>query len=37
MGRSRYAIIEPDQPHFLTCTVMEWLPLLAAQLWWTFC
>ncbi|QXI26859.1 REP-associated tyrosine transposase [Pseudomonas vanderleydeniana] len=27
MGRSRYTIIEPDQPHFLTCTVMEWLPL----------
>jgi putative transposase len=27
MGRSRYVITEPDQPHFLTCTVMEWLPL----------
>lgn len=27
MGRSRYLITEPDQPHFLTCTVMEWLPL----------
>lgn len=29
MGRSRYVITEPDQPHFLTCTVMEWLPLFS--------
>jgi REP element-mobilizing transposase RayT len=27
MGRSRYLITEPDKPHFLTCTVMEWLPV----------
>jgi len=27
MGRSRYIITEPDKPHFLTCTVLEWLPL----------
>jgi putative transposase len=27
MGRSRYKILEPDQPHFVTCTVLEWLPL----------
>ena len=27
MGRSRYVITEPDQPHFMTCTVMEWLPV----------
>lgn len=27
MGRSRYVITEPEKPHFLTCTVMEWLPL----------
>jgi len=27
MGRSRYVITEPDKPHFLTCTVQEWLPL----------
>ena len=27
MGRSRYLITEPDKPHFLTCTVLEWLPL----------
>jgi len=25
MGRSRYVITEPDKPHFLTCTVVEWL------------
>lgn len=27
MGRSRYSITEPDKPHFLTCTLMEWLAL----------
>ena len=27
MGKSRYTITEPEQPHFLTCTVMEWIPL----------
>lgn len=27
MGRSRYVITEPEKPHFLTCTVMEWLPV----------
>ncbi|MES9855768.1 MAG: hypothetical protein ABW166_04070 [Sedimenticola sp.] len=27
MGRSRYVISEVDKPHFLTCTVQEWLPL----------
>jgi len=27
MGRSRYVITEPEKPHFLTCTLMEWLPL----------
>ena len=27
MGRSRYLITEADKPHFLTCTVLEWLPL----------
>nr|WP_298109748.1 transposase [uncultured Pseudomonas sp.] len=27
MGRSRYCVTEPDQPHFLTCTAQEWLPL----------
>jgi putative transposase len=27
MGRSRYVITEPGKPHFLTCTVVEWLPV----------
>ena len=27
MGRSRYTIYEPAAPHFLTCTVINWLPL----------
>jgi len=27
MGRSRYTITEPDKPHFMTCMVMEWLPV----------
>lgn len=27
MGRSRYTITEPDKPHFMTCTVLEWLPV----------
>jgi putative transposase len=27
MGRSRYIITEPDKPHFMTCTIMEWLPV----------
>lgn len=27
MGRTRYVITEPDKPHFLTCTVAEWMPV----------
>ena len=27
MGRSRYVITEVDKPHFLTCTVVDWLPI----------
>lgn len=27
MGRSRYTITEAKQPHFLTCTIVEWLPV----------
>jgi REP element-mobilizing transposase RayT len=27
MGRSRYRVVEPDAPHFLTFTVLEWLPV----------
>jgi putative transposase len=29
MGRSRYTITEPDSPHFLTCTIVEWLPIFS--------
>ena len=27
MARTRYRFAEPDRPHFLTCTVVEWLPV----------
>ncbi len=27
MGRSRYRFIHPDQPHFLTVSVLHWLPV----------
>ena len=27
MARTRYGFAEPDWPHFLTCTVVEWLPV----------
>jgi len=27
MGRSRYKVYQPAQPHFLTCTVLHWLPI----------
>jgi REP element-mobilizing transposase RayT len=27
MSRSRYRIFEGAQPHFLTCTVVDWLPI----------
>lgn len=27
MGRSRYKITDPTQPHFLTCTVLHWIPV----------
>ncbi|MNE53013.1 hypothetical protein D3C80_1477130 [compost metagenome] len=27
MGRSRYTITDQNKPHFLTCTVLEWLPV----------
>jgi putative transposase len=29
MGRSRYKIFEDVQPYFLTCTVVNWLPLFS--------
>lgn len=25
MGRSRYKIVDPKLPHFLTCTVLHWI------------
>ncbi len=27
MGRSRYKIIHPEQPHFITLTVLHWIPV----------
>ena len=27
MGRSRYKIIDPTLPHFITCTVLHWIPI----------
>ena len=27
MGRSRYKIYEPSHPHFITCTVLHWIPI----------
>jgi REP element-mobilizing transposase RayT len=27
MPRSRYKILEPAEPHFLTCTIVGWLPV----------
>ena len=31
MSRSRYRFAEPGQSHFLTCTVVEWLPVFTRQ------
>lgn len=30
MGRSRYKIYAESRPHFLTCTVVNWLPLFSS-------
>jgi putative transposase len=27
MGRSRYRFGEPSRPHFMTCTIVGWLPV----------
>ena len=27
MGRSRYKVVDPALPHFVTCTVLHWIPL----------
>jgi len=29
MGRSRYTIREESKPHFLTCSIIHWLPLFS--------
>jgi putative transposase len=31
MGRSRYKIVDPKLPHFLTCTVLYWIPIFTRQ------
>ena len=31
MGRSRYKIYEPTHPHFITCTVLNWIPLFTRK------
>ncbi len=31
MPRSRYTVVEADAPHFLTCTVVGWLPLFSRR------
>ncbi len=27
MGRSRYKIVNSKLPHFVTCTVLHWIPV----------
>ena len=27
MGRSRYKITDATQPHFITCTILHWIPI----------
>ncbi len=31
MARSRYKILECEKPHFLSCTVVNWLPIFGSQ------
>ena len=31
MGRSRYKIYEPTYPHFITCTIIHWLPIFTRK------
>lgn len=31
MGRTRYKIHEPTHPHFVTCTILHWLPIFTRQ------
>ncbi|MBM4275556.1 MAG: transposase [Deltaproteobacteria bacterium] len=29
--RTRYTVKEPDAPHFITCTVVQWIPLFTRK------
>ena len=31
MGRSRYKIYEPTHPHFVTCTILHWIPIFTRR------
>ena len=31
MSRTRYTFGEPDRPHFLTCTIVHWLPVFTRE------
>ena len=31
MGRSRYKIYEPTYPHFMTCTILHWIPIFTRK------
>ncbi len=31
MGRTRYKIYKPTHPHFITCTVLHWLPIFTRK------
>ena len=31
MGRTKYKIFEPTHPHFVTCTILHWLPIFTRK------
>jgi len=31
MGRTRYKIYEPTHSHFVTCTILHWLPIFTRK------
>ncbi|TAK51090.1 MAG: transposase, partial [Bacteroidetes bacterium] len=31
MGRSRYKLFQDEVPHFMTCTIVQWLPLFGFE------
>ena len=31
MGKTRYKIYEPTHPHFVTCTILHWLPIFTRK------